>query len=231
MEGYARIATLMGRSPELGIFRGFKMLNAQNLLYLQAELTQLEIDLGKLRENDRAADRSLAYFTVLCNQEPPANSDLKFFNTWLMDKDMGNLPLRGLDRTIWGDAKLTPDLITIKRGRESDMLSQFFILRKPAEDLAENGALSEYSDAHVLAVLEVINTIIACLLPLSSIIILYCVSSLLVRLGIVIAYVVVFSACLALFTRARRVEIFAGVAGFAAVQVMFISATIVSVEL
>jgi hypothetical protein len=46
-----------------------------------------------------------------------------------MDKDMGNLPLRGLDRTIWGDAKLTPDLITIKRGRESDMLSQFFILR------------------------------------------------------------------------------------------------------
>jgi hypothetical protein len=57
MEGYARIATLMGRSPELGIFRGFKMLNAQNLLYLQAELTQLEIDLGKLRENDRAAGK------------------------------------------------------------------------------------------------------------------------------------------------------------------------------
>lgn len=88
--------------------------------------------------------------------------------------------------------------------------------KKPADDLGENGAVSEYSDARVLAVIEVINTIIACLLPLSSIIILYFVSSLPVRLGIVTAYVVVFSLCLALFTRARRVEIFAGVAWYVA---------------
>jgi hypothetical protein len=42
---------------------------------------------------------------------------------------MGNLPLRGTDRNIWGDAKLILDLIAIKRGRESDMFSQFFMLR------------------------------------------------------------------------------------------------------
>ena len=85
--------------------------------------------------------------------------------------------------------------------------------KKPIATIACNNALSEYSDARVLAVLEVINTVIACLLPTSSIVILYCVSSLRVRLGIVVAYQVLFSICLALFTQARRVEIFVAVAG------------------
>jgi hypothetical protein len=42
MEGYAKLALLMGEHPEHGIFRRFATLNAQNLLYLQAELTVLE---------------------------------------------------------------------------------------------------------------------------------------------------------------------------------------------
>jgi hypothetical protein len=85
--------------------------------------------------------------------------------------------------------------------------------KKPITTIACDDALSEYSNARVLAVLEVINTVIACLLPTSSIVILYCVSSLRVRLGIVVAYQVLFSLCLALFTQARRVEIFVAVAG------------------
>ena len=52
--GYCHLATLMSRSPETAIFRGFKMLNAQNLLYLQAELTELELELKALRERDRS---------------------------------------------------------------------------------------------------------------------------------------------------------------------------------
>ena len=37
-EGYSHLATLMSYNPETAIFRGFDMLNAQNLLYLQVEL-------------------------------------------------------------------------------------------------------------------------------------------------------------------------------------------------
>jgi hypothetical protein len=55
MAGYAPTATLMSRNPEMAIFRSFKMLNAQNLLYLQAELTEMERDLSLLREKDRTA--------------------------------------------------------------------------------------------------------------------------------------------------------------------------------
>lgn len=50
--GYAKIASKMGRSPEFLIFRRFGTLNAQNLLYLQAELTVLEKELGEYALED-----------------------------------------------------------------------------------------------------------------------------------------------------------------------------------
>lgn len=56
MEGYAKIAQLMGYSPELGILRRFGALNTQNLLYLQAELMHMEYDLQNLAEVDRSSN-------------------------------------------------------------------------------------------------------------------------------------------------------------------------------
>ncbi|KAK9788201.1 putative DUF6594 domain-containing protein [Seiridium cardinale] len=52
MEGYAKLALLMGRHDEVAIFRRFQTLNMQNLLYMQAELAQLEDDLKKLARDD-----------------------------------------------------------------------------------------------------------------------------------------------------------------------------------
>jgi hypothetical protein len=49
--GYPKLAAQMEILPELSIFRRFGGLNAQNLLYMQAELTYLE---KKLRERQRA---------------------------------------------------------------------------------------------------------------------------------------------------------------------------------
>jgi hypothetical protein len=45
MEGYAKIAWRMSMNPDLVLFRRFQALNAQNLLYLQAELVHLEYSL------------------------------------------------------------------------------------------------------------------------------------------------------------------------------------------
>jgi hypothetical protein len=42
MEGYPQLASLMGTYPILSIYRRFSVLNARNLLYLQAELVDLE---------------------------------------------------------------------------------------------------------------------------------------------------------------------------------------------
>jgi hypothetical protein len=54
MDGYSKIAHLMGHHNELAIFRRFSVLNFQNLLYLQAKLTHLEAELEELAKIDEA---------------------------------------------------------------------------------------------------------------------------------------------------------------------------------
>lgn len=56
MEGYSKLASLMGSNPEVAILRRFGSLNAQNLLYLQAELIALEDDLRATAAEDSASD-------------------------------------------------------------------------------------------------------------------------------------------------------------------------------
>ena len=52
-EGYAQVAWRMSTYPELAIVRRFKDLNLQNVLYLQAELTEMEDALRSQEEIDR----------------------------------------------------------------------------------------------------------------------------------------------------------------------------------
>ncbi|CAG8976009.1 hypothetical protein HYALB_00007536 [Hymenoscyphus albidus] len=65
MEGYPALACLQGQYPELGIYRRFSSLNARNLLYLQAELIDLETDLEKYTKEDGKSDKEK---TKLCNK-------------------------------------------------------------------------------------------------------------------------------------------------------------------
>lgn len=52
MEGYAKVAQLMGAHDEFAILRRFRTLNMQNLLYLQAEIIHLEAELRKIAGRD-----------------------------------------------------------------------------------------------------------------------------------------------------------------------------------
>jgi hypothetical protein len=53
--GYSKLASLMGQNPEVAIFRRFNKLNARNLLYLQAELAELEERLERATKADQDA--------------------------------------------------------------------------------------------------------------------------------------------------------------------------------
>lgn len=53
---YPRLSEFMGLWPEMAIFRRFGALNAQNLLFLQAELAHLERELKKTREREERRD-------------------------------------------------------------------------------------------------------------------------------------------------------------------------------
>lgn len=54
--GYTDLALLMGQYPESAIYRRFSALNAENLLYLQAELVNLEKRYRKLKSTAVAND-------------------------------------------------------------------------------------------------------------------------------------------------------------------------------
>ncbi|KAG9234546.1 hypothetical protein BJ875DRAFT_376161 [Amylocarpus encephaloides] len=55
MAGYPKLGTLMGSHPEYAIFRRFGALNAENLLYLQAEIQDLEILLRIQQSKDKSS--------------------------------------------------------------------------------------------------------------------------------------------------------------------------------
>ncbi len=87
MEGYAKLAALMGAHPEVAILRRFGALNAQNLLYLQAELTLLESDLRHFSAEDSTShdpDRNLYSrdWYVLSRSNDGANRDESAGTQW-----------------------------------------------------------------------------------------------------------------------------------------------------
>lgn len=59
MKGYAKLGVLMGDFPEVAIVRRFSALSAQNILYLQAELRNLEFDLRKYAHEDDTSSHPL----------------------------------------------------------------------------------------------------------------------------------------------------------------------------
>jgi hypothetical protein len=89
--GYAEMSGLMGKSPEFAIFRRFGALNAQNLLYLQAELTGLEKKLKEHELDDQCSDtgfrsvysRDWETLASSCDLHSGAENDPKQWQTFM----------------------------------------------------------------------------------------------------------------------------------------------------
>lgn len=77
--------------------------------------------------------------------------------------------------------------------------------------------LSHYEDLRLNAISHFVGTMIASLLPAISIFVLYFVHNMLARLGAIMAFSALFSFTLAVFTTAKRIEIFAATAAYVAV--------------
>ncbi|KAI0376221.1 hypothetical protein F5Y04DRAFT_286144 [Hypomontagnella monticulosa] len=103
-------------------------------------------------------------------------------------------------------------------------------LKKPLSDLESQGqdsrtTLHRYSDANLRAIVHVISSVMSTIVPVVSIVVLYIIQSIPLKLGLICIFSMVFSLAMSLITSARRVEIFAAAAAFASVQVVFISTT------
>ena len=62
--GYLKLSVFQSKFPEVAIFRRFAALNAQNILYMQAELSHLELELKEIiTEDSRSGDSERRAYT------------------------------------------------------------------------------------------------------------------------------------------------------------------------
>lgn len=77
LNGYSRLANLVGQYPGMAILRRFSRLNAQNLLYMQAELAQMEYELEIVAAEDSQSENPdvHSYQTYVHNMKKAQGSD------------------------------------------------------------------------------------------------------------------------------------------------------------
>ncbi|KAL1628562.1 hypothetical protein SLS56_005794 [Neofusicoccum ribis] len=287
--GYPKLAEQMSFFPEKAIFRRFGFLNNLNILYLQAELMDIEdrlrtmqrVDSTKpgperyyatdwdfLQRGDSAqlklvlqarekldqysgwpssianerrpltprADTALLQQSRLLHLKFPARSDLSYLQSYLASRHMGPRALDGLDSEVWGTDRdprgHSPDIVALLPRKRRDMFSHL-VTERGAEAWFRFGLdrLSKPSPVHGMVAYEestlhrltyLVATALASLLPIVSIVVLYFVGSMEARLGIIAAFNVLTSFCLAFFTAAKRTDVFAVAAAFSALQVVFV---------
>jgi hypothetical protein len=118
------------------------------------------------------------------------------------------------------------DLVALRNAVEEDMLSKFlqdhwaFQKRKTTDPIDRT---TIYKNSHVVRTVATISMIIAAILLISAILSLHFVSNPRAKLGLVAMYTLLFALSVSLLTNARRAEVFAATAAYAAVLVVFIS--------
>ncbi|KAH7081862.1 hypothetical protein BKA63DRAFT_436113 [Paraphoma chrysanthemicola] len=272
--GYPKLAAKIESLPETAMFRRFGALNAQNLLYYQAELTYLELklqtqqhkdqNLGTVREKSYATDwfwlerarqdgdatqlnlimkiRTLLkeYNELLIQQSTilqyadPGKWDLDHIQQFLQRPENGELALRGEDSTIWGSVtdpkSYKPDLVALRPRAREDPFSRWaaqktdvlrWLCARFVRPSRKHGVFT-YKDSTIYKITHLITVIVAALIPIASIVVLNDVQSMSSRLGVIAAFNVLISVCLIGFADAKREQVFAINAAFAAVQVVFV---------
>lgn len=157
----------------------------------------------------------------------PLEQDLSFLRTWLSRPKSGDNFLRGLEASIW-DSHNTKDLAALAtRSGEWDVFTNWIvntflpafhhsigrrIFRSRSED--EEAGFAEYKDSNLTSGLTIFVTILSSTIPVTSIVALYLIEGMLVRLLSVGLFMIIFCSILAIFTSARRVEIFAATAAY-----------------
>ncbi|KAK8134226.1 hypothetical protein PG984_006238 [Apiospora sp. TS-2023a] len=293
--GYSLLAEFISKSPENAIFPRFGLLNAVNLLRLQAELVDLEQQLNdvwsldctasvandhnnrdaedrrlygldfwhmrKCKEEGRDSiqldlledigtkldqyNRALQQVLTIENAVRPQRSDHRFLEQWLLNKNF----LRGYESDTWSTKDQNPDeFIAISRppdritsmlsgrlldvydlmfggGRESPDLPNRLVLNLAVRLQTIDNHARAYNPRTISRVGSAAVAALSSLLPTLAILVLYYVQDMAKRLGLVILFTTLFAAALAVFTDAKKVEIFSATAAFAAVEVVYIGST------
>ncbi|KAF8858694.1 hypothetical protein BDZ45DRAFT_390166 [Acephala macrosclerotiorum] len=171
-------------------------------------------------------DALIAQETVL-KMIKPHWSTVKAFRSWLQgEADGSGIPkLAGLSADRLYDFD---DLIALHSAAEQDWLTRFLrrYLRVLFVQGNVEGKLARIPEKRIAYVVALLDVILAAILLVGAIVALYLVQSNLKRLGLVGVFTALFAISVGLLTSARKAELFAATAAYAAVLVVFISGNI-----
>ena len=151
----------------------------------------------------------------------PFEYDLDFLREWMKHPRGGKLFLRDREKDVWHPKDDNDFLALSRAGGEKDFFSKWFTNRplkyfqtvighkfsKPRKVDEESGIV-DYKDEDISLAVDVLGTVLASLLPVVSTIVLYFLRTDLARLGAIAGFMTLSSTVLAVFTKARRIEIF-----------------------
>lgn len=155
---------------------------------------------------------------------PPNRQDLKFLQTWMESPSMGNVYLLGADSDVW-EGRFDPAELVCLLSRQSDsvlagvftdvlvkwyhrLIGRLFTRPESSDSSEIYGNTVCYSQENISRLSAVIGTVVASLLLVGSIVVLYSVTSMNIRLIIIGIFTAGFSLGLCLFTNGRMVEVF-----------------------
>jgi hypothetical protein len=118
------------------------------------------------------------------------------------------------------------DLLTLAKPIEEDYLSRFLQdhwVFKNRTTSAGYDRTTVYKNSHIVRTVAALDLVLAAILLIGAIVNLYLVPNAKAKLGLVAMYTMLFASSVALCTNARRAEIFAATAAYAAVLVVFVS--------
>ncbi|KAK3320511.1 hypothetical protein B0T19DRAFT_477768 [Cercophora scortea] len=196
---------------------------------------ELLLEIGKKLEQYNTA---LQNVLSLESTVKPTAENLKFLRMWLVGPadSFGNDFLRhaGVEQSVW-DEPNEDDLITMQAPKpDESSFSQ--LLNEKLIDIyhgvivrfskntnkAKDGKIRAYDTTKFARVGAGIVAALSALLPTTAILVLYYVNSMAQRIGLVVLFTSFFSIALAIFTKAKPIEMLSATAAFAAVEVVYI---------
>ncbi|KAF6827860.1 hypothetical protein CPLU01_08879 [Colletotrichum plurivorum] len=204
MDKWADPASLNGSSPDQEFFSKAK----------------IRMDLGaRIRLKLKEYHETLLLQSEIAKLKRPSKRVLNAFEAWFIKPPkLGGRAKRLL--------KSPQDLVALNPSQETDYLSEFLRRHWPVEkESFEAGTISlgRYEEKSISIAVAVISIIIAAALLIGSIVGLYFAKNDITKLGLITLFTAMFAVSVGLMTNARRAEIFAGTAAYAAVLVVFVS--------
>ncbi|KAI0156186.1 hypothetical protein BJ166DRAFT_594381 [Pestalotiopsis sp. NC0098] len=204
----------------------------------------VEEDSEQMETLEKIGKKLEEYYGALHNALPlerattPSQQDLKFLRLWLERAKFGDGFLEGIEAGTWqqddfeymslksAPADTTQDwLAKLLSGKALEVYNRYIGRYSKDEEKILDGRIRYYAPEKIKRAGDGIVVALSAVLPTLAILVLYFVKDMIQRIGLVILFTAVFAIAMAVFTGAKKIEIFSATAAFAAVEVVYIGST------